>query len=1048
MPIRGENVGTAYVRILADGDGLAKSIRDELDDTDDLFDEKGKTDAENYSKGVNRELRKQRPGTQKRVEELFTLHGQRAKAITREMSSTFFKNLEANIKNTYGESIGDRIIRDVRKGFLKGGGYKAFGEDMQDLFARLPDYAEKAAREVERIEKTTNAERAKDFRKTAAEIVDSFESIRRGERATGLSMRKSITATTERAKELRIELNKRTDLGDKDRDLYRKMLDDIEHGLARVLPRFRRFNGALDATTPRIGRAFGKESRNDFVHFIGSAVEGVSRLAFTIPKIGEKVFGVAKTFIDLRKSGSSVLQSLKGSFTGAGEGAGAFASSLSAAAIAIPVVVAVVGVLVSALSLLLGTIVALASTISFALVGGLAVLATTLGPIAAGIAVVTAGILSMSDAQKKALKTAIKPFTDEMRALGQIASKELFKDAESQARRLGSVFDGLRPLVRGVAREIRLTGNAWLDALETPEFNRFKVTLNRFIPEMVGHIGKIIGNIAAGIGGMFASALPMTNQFLKSLEGITAEFANWANKKEGREAVQDFLVSARDSAKALGHFIGQVGGLLGDLLFNAEGKKTGDSLFDSMADAIKRFRDYIADGKLEQWFKDSKKFAEELGDAIKGIGQLLDTLDSPGFRSFAIFVIGSLKRMAEWFEAIVGPIADFAHGLDQLLHGDFSGAWDTLVDSLSKLPGRILTIMTVGFGESFVNYFKEVGGNIVQGLWDGINELWDGFIDWIQGLPRMLIGAFTGPLGIHSPSTVFAQFGRDIIMGLLQGLAEFLRAPIDLLIGLAVNMGSAFAGALGPAFQAVGSFAAGVAGDLRDKLGTGLDFARDKAKGLGSFLSGGFKLQIGLGKDAAKGLASLLRGDFSGAAAAARSAASRLGGYLSGGLSGALRGAKSAASGVRDAFQWVGDKIGWLIGKVQDLIGWLGKIHLPSLDPGGGVPFVPGVKTGGVLDMFGLHKVKKMAFGGLANFAQKYQIGEAGREAIVPLDRPLGQVDPAVRMLSAFAQGKLGNVSNDRSRTVDASGWIIQTDTADPAAVAQEALDALIAKFT
>lgn len=34
--------------------------------------------------------------------------------------------------------------------------------------------------------------------------------------------------------------------------------------------------------------------------------------------------------------------------------------------------------------------------------------------------------------------------------------------------------------------------------------------------------------------------------------------------------------------------------------------------------------------------------------------------------------------------------------------------------------------------------------------------------------------------------------------------------------------------------------------------------------------------------------------------------------------------------------------------------------------------------------------------------------GEAGSEAIVPLDRPLSQVDPSVRGLSAFAQGKLG----------------------------------------
>ncbi len=46
------------------------------------------------------------------------------------------------------------------------------------------------------------------------------------------------------------------------------------------------------------------------------------------------------------------------------------------------------------------------------------------------------------------------------------------------------------------------------------------------------------------------------------------------------------------------------------------------------------------------------------------------------------------------------------------------------------------------------------------------------------------------------------------------------------------------------------------------------------------------------------------------------------------------------------------------------------------------------------------------ATGGLFGQAQARVIAEAGREAVVPLDRPLSQVDPAVRGLAAYAQGK------------------------------------------
>jgi hypothetical protein len=37
--------------------------------------------------------------------------------------------------------------------------------------------------------------------------------------------------------------------------------------------------------------------------------------------------------------------------------------------------------------------------------------------------------------------------------------------------------------------------------------------------------------------------------------------------------------------------------------------------------------------------------------------------------------------------------------------------------------------------------------------------------------------------------------------------------------------------------------------------------------------------------------------------------------------------------------------------------------------------------------------------------------GEAGPEALVPLNRPLSMVDPAVRTLSAIAQGKMSVVA-------------------------------------
>lgn len=81
--------------------------------------------------------------------------------------------------------------------------------------------------------------------------------------------------------------------------------------------------------------------------------------------------------------------------------------------------------------------------------------------------------------------------------------------------------------------------------------------------------------------------------------------------------------------------------------------------------------------------------------------------------------------------------------------------------------------------------------------------------------------------------------------------------------------------------------------------------------------------------------------------------------------------------------------------------------------------------------------VQRMASGGILYGPRRILAGEAGKEAIVPLNRALSQVDPSVRWLSAIAQGK--------GTPAMASGGIVgggkQITVADGAIVVQEAGD-------
>ncbi len=74
-----------------------------------------------------------------------------------------------------------------------------------------------------------------------------------------------------------------------------------------------------------------------------------------------------------------------------------------------------------------------------------------------------------------------------------------------------------------------------------------------------------------------------------------------------------------------------------------------------------------------------------------------------------------------------------------------------------------------------------------------------------------------------------------------------------------------------------------------------------------------------------------------------------------------------------------------------------------------------------------------------------FRLAEAGPEAVVPLQRPLAQVDPAVRMRSAIAQGKINGLGGPQ-KVVDVGGLTVVTPTSDPKAVATETVNALVGK--
>lgn len=161
------------------------------------------------------------------------------------------------------------------------------------------------------------------------------------------------------------------------------------------------------------------------------------------------------------------------------------------------------------------------------------------------------------------------------------------------------------------------------------------------------------------------------------------------------------------------------------------------------------------------------------------------------------FAIDSIKTVVTEVPKIIKKIVDF-----------FKELPGKIADFFREIPGKI---QALNIPEKIVTFFMElpgkmleIGKNIIQGLIDGftgmIESVWTAITDFISSF----VDGFKDGLGIHSPSTVFADIGKNILKGLLGGLTD--------------NIGEIL------------TWFADLPGKIKDKLGDAKTWIKEKGK--------------------------------------------------------------------------------------------------------------------------------------------------------------------------------------------------------------------------
>lgn len=1154
MALRGENIGTAYVRILADGTGLDKSVRDEFRKAEPEMRQSGERASEKYNEGFESGMVRATKKNRKAMLDSLSLGRGEMDARAEVISSNFAKELRNNlrkaVKGTDAGGKGDTTLADtiwnnLMGDFRRTGNKDIFGKALENLVPQV----ERATRQIVAAEKAQLAEveaAEKKFRQdqdrewelhianlaqldrerlevltqnhaealrenkefdlrafkqrldldkqwelhieelASKEIQEHERSIKerldldkqweihiadlaRAERQAAEDRAKAIKGLGQDISFLNREVaqllsgdknaTSKPVLADRLKDVRHEMgrlnvensvwtetLRDHERTLMRLNPAWNRYNRGVSKFSKMLGPLTGKGSRNDFVNIIGSLATGlITGPLRLIGTLGDGLTTLGRNLSAVR-SGTMSLGEAFGGIGGLAKGGVAGIAGLAAVAGGL---LLIIGPLVASLSMLLAAITALASSVAFAAVGALGALAGAALPAAAMIGGLAFAIANLNDTGKSQLKEVGGAFKDLGKTLASGFQMDRTGPMGDQIRTFGESMKGfermvrkMQPLTRSIGRSLGYVLDTFIDKVGEAggPWDKFMDSMRKgdrplgFLASGVRRLGRSFSDVFGGLLGLLRGLKPIANDFIDWVSDGAKRFNDWANSARGQNSIKQFFEDAKESIKSVGGFLKEVGGFLGEIL--SKGRESGNNIFDNMARGVAGWTEALRKDPeiLNRWFDSAVEFASALGRAARGFTRVVDALDTATTRAVGVAYFESLgiamSGIGEGISLLVNPIGTVARWFAR------SG------DAAAEAKGPV---------DALAGSFDKVTGAVTRQTRALV----------LDKLNKSEVIAQTRQYGIATQDLIGAVMG---LPGPTKRVNDALNKNKDLLNGLN---------------------AANVKDDLA-KLGVQFDLAALKAKrnadqittwkekfdGLARSIRGNkqLKTQIKLiGSDASFDDLQRLQKQFKLTPKEVKTTAKVLGFDIT------MKNAKDMIA------QWKkldGQKANPTVGTDRKpfdkdmnsvdavLNRFDAKVVYPTIRVESAAALTSIRNIAASIDnlhdrtiyLRTVHTTSRLggetrvAAGRIFSGATRAIIGEAGPEAVVPLNRPLNLVDPSVRWLSAIAQGKQGlprlaggGVAG--GRTIDASGWQIITPTKDPVAVATEVLNKMTASL-
>lgn len=374
--------------------------------------------------------------------------------------------------------------------------------------------------------------------------------------------------------------------------------------------------------------------------------------------------------------------------------------------------------------------------------------------------------------------------------------------------------------------------------------------------------------------------------------------------------------------------------------------------------------------------------AKFLTNAFTGLGEILKNIwDSEPIQAYVGFVVTYWQF-----------IYDFVTTMASDLWINMQDTWTNIETDVTRLLTNMTTLWTT-FWTDMNNGLQKWGDPIIKGVSKIFNSIWkdaiDPYIQLISGawadFSQILVDLWNehgavliDNIGEFVTKTIalFQKIWDDVLEPIITPFLETMSWLWEKHIkGLIKEIGDFIGELVNGALEIYNKFIQPIVMYLIDKLAPAWSF-------LSQLVVGVLGTIIGVVVDVVSGVIKSLKGVVE---------------FITGVFTGNW---KKAWQGIADFFGGIWDSIIGIFKGVINLIidglnGFIAGINKISFDVPDWVPVIGGKKWG-----FNIPKIKKLAQGGVVNKPTYAMIGEAGKEAVMPLERNTGWIDNLAQKLS------------------------------------------------